>query len=164
MKIRSLVCVLLLTVPVSAATQDFGVRSYGLRGGIAANPDQFAIGAHLDAGRLNRRIRFQPSVELGLGNGVLLGSANFDLHYLFGLIGRSYRPYAGGGIGLNVIDVRNGFGQGSGFDLEPVLNLVGGMEWGAHRKGTRALNRYLVEARVGMGDTPELKLVFGLNF
>ncbi len=119
----------------------------------------------MDAGRLNDRIRLQPSAELGLGNGLLLGSANFDLHYLFGLVGgRRYRPYAGGGLGLNVIDVKNGFGQGTGFDFEPVLNLVGGLEWGASRKGSRSLNRYLVEARVGMGDTPELKLVFGLNF
>lgn len=153
---------ILLPITAPASAQEFGVRSYGLRGGIAANPDQFAFGAHVDAGRLNPRVRFQPSAELGWGNGVLLGSANFDLHYLFSR--RSFRPYAGGGLGLNLIDVTNGYGQGRGVDLEPVLNLVGGLEWGTARKGARASNRYLVEARVGMGDTPELKLVFGVNF
>jgi hypothetical protein len=155
--------VLLLTA-LPAAAQDLGVRSFGVRGGLAANPDQFAFGAHVDLGRLNESLRFQPSAELGWGNGVLLGSANFDLHYLFG--GHRYRPYAGGGLGLNAIDVRNGFGQGSGLDLEPVVNLVGGLEWGTSpkRARSRAPYRYLAEARVGMGDTPELKLVFGLNF
>ncbi|MGH9337194.1 MAG: hypothetical protein ACRD21_25900, partial [Vicinamibacteria bacterium] len=58
-----------------AFSEELGVRSYGLRGGISANPDQFLFGAHFDAGRLSERIRVQPSFELGFGNGVVLGSA-----------------------------------------------------------------------------------------
>ena len=45
---------------------DLGVRSYGVRGGINMNPDQFNFGAHVDAGRLGSRVRLQPSVEVGL--------------------------------------------------------------------------------------------------
>src|SRR3972149_307517 len=71
---------------------------------------------------------------------------------------------AGGGLGINFIDVSSGIGQGEGLNVEPVLNLVGGAEWGAPRPGSRAFRRYLVEARVGIGDTPELKLVAGFSF
>ncbi len=160
-----LLCLVLLTTSVAASTalgQELGVRSYGLRGGVNLNPDQFNFGAHIDAGRLASRVRFQPSFELGLGNGVTLASTNFDAHYLFNA-GR-VRPYAGGGLGINFIDVTSGIGRGGGLNIEPVLNLVAGAEWGAPRRGSRAFRRYLLEARVGMGDTPELKLVLGFSF
>ena len=67
-------------------------------------------------------------------------------------------------MGINFIDVTSGIGQAEGLNIEPVLNLVAGAEWGAPRPGSRAFRRYLVEVRVGMGDTPELKLVAGLTF
>lgn len=155
---------LLVSLLFAAASfgQELGVRSYGLRGGINLNPDQFNFGAHVDAGRLTSRVRLQPSFELGFGNGVLLGATNFDAHYLF--TAKRFRPYAGGGLGLNFIDVQNGMGESGGLDIEPVLNLVGGAEWGAPRAGSLAFRRYLLEARIGLGDTPELKVVAGINF
>jgi hypothetical protein len=116
----------------------------------------------MDLGRMTPRIRLQPSFELGFGNGVLLAATNLDAQYLFSV--RRFRPYAGGGIGINFIDVRSGIGRGGGLDIEPVLNLVGGAEWGSARAGSQAFRRYLLEARIGMGDTPELKLVAGINF
>ena len=164
MKTRNL-CLVLLTITMAAGTalgQELGVRSYGLRGGINMNPDQFNFGAHVDAGTLASRVRFQPSFELGLGNGLTLVATNFDAHYLFSA--RRFRPYAGGGLGVNFIDVTSGIGRSGGLNIEPVLNLVAGVEWGAPRSGSRAFRRYLFEARVGMGDTPELKLVAGFSF
>ena len=164
MKTRRL-CLVLLAGTMATSTalgHELGVRSYGLRGGINMNPDQFNFGAHIDAGSLASRVRFQPSFELGLGNGVTLASANFDAHYLF--TARRFRPYAGGGLGINFIDVTSGIGRGGGLNIEPVLNLVAGAEWGAPRPGSRAFRRYLLEVRVGMGDTPELKLVAGFSF
>jgi hypothetical protein len=154
-------CVGSIAAIAPASGESIGLRSYGLRGGVAANPDQFFGGLHLDAGRLTERIRLQPSFEVGFGNGVVLGSANFDAHYLFSA--RSLRPYAGGGLGLNVFDVTNGMGEEGGLDLEPVLNLVGGVEWGTHR-GSRAVGRYLLETRLGFRDAPELKIAFGISF
>ena len=144
-----------------ASGESIGLRSYGLRGGVAANPDQFYGGLHVDAGRLTERVRFQPSFEVGFGNDVVLGSANFDAHYLFSA--GSLRPYAGGGLGLNVFDVTSGTGEEGGLDLGPVLNLVGGVEWGT-RRGSRAVGRYLLETRLGFRDTPELKIAFGISF
>ena len=141
---------------------DLGVRSYGLRGGINMNPDQFNFGAHVDAGRLGSRVRLQPSVEVGFGNGVRLAAANFDAHYLFSA--RNWRPYAGGGLGVNFIDVTRGFGASQGLQIEPVVNAVAGLEWGTPNAGSGAVRRYLLEARVGMGKTPDFKIVAGISF
>jgi hypothetical protein len=163
MKTRPVFFLLLVgTLATSTAfSQEIGFRSYGLRGGINMNPDQFNFGAHVDAGMLTSRVRLQPSFEFGLGNGVTLVSTNVDAHYLFN--GGRFRPYAGGGLGINFIDITNGMGRG-GLNIEPVLNLVAGIEWGAPRPGSRAFRRYLLEARIGMGDTPALKLVAGYSF
>jgi hypothetical protein len=157
-------CLTLVSCALASAAlgQELGARSYGLRGGLNMNPDQFSFGGHLDAGRLGSRVRLQPSADFGIGNGLYLASANFDAHYLFSA-GR-FRPYAGGGVGVNFIDVTNGIGASAGLDIEPVLNLVGGIEWGSGRRRSRALGRYLLEARVGLGDTPELKVMAGFNF
>ena len=157
-----LTALLLSIVGGSALAQELDVRSYGLRGGINMNPDQLNFGGHVDAGRFGNRVRLQPSVDVGIGNGLFLASTNFDAHYLF--TARKFRPYAGGGIGVNFLDVNNGIGRNDGLDIEPVLNLVGGVEWGASGARSQAFRRYLLEARVGMGDTPELKLIAGFNF
>ena len=151
-----------MATPALAQELDLGVRSYGLRGGINMNPDQFNFGAHVDAGRLGSRVRLQPSVEVGFGNGVTLAAANFDAHYLFSA--RGWRPYAGGGLGVNFIDVTRGFGASQGLQIEPVVNAVAGVEWGTPKAGSGAVRRYLLEARLGMGKTPDFKIVAGISF
>ena len=140
--------------------QELGLRAYGFRGGISLNPDQFHFGVYADAGRLTRNVRFQPSFDLGLGNGVRLGAVNLDAVYLFKP--RRWQPYAGGGLGVNFIDVSRGYGQDSGLDIEPALNVVGGVEWGSYRR--RGFHRYLLEARLGLGDTPDFKMSAGVKF
>jgi hypothetical protein len=100
--------------------------------------------------------------DLGIktwGNGVRLGALNLDALYIFSP--RPWRPYAGGGLGINFIDVTEGVGQGRGLDVEAALNIVGGIEWGKLRAGFR---RYRAEARLGIGDTPDVKLTFGIAF
>lgn len=166
MTLKGFVCALVAVGAVAATVEaqelDVGVRSYGLRGGINFNPDQFNFGAHADMGRFGSRIRLQPSAEVGFGNGVLLAATNFDAHYLF--TARTWRPYAGGGLGVNFIDVSRGFGASQGLQIEPVVNVVGGVEWGAPKPGSGAFRRYLLEARLGMGKTPDFKIVAGFSF
>ena len=97
--------------------------------------------------------------DLGFGNGVRLLALNLDAFYIFSP--HPWRPYAGGGLGINFIDVTEGVGEGRGLDVEAALHIVGGIEWGDLRAGFR---RYLVEARLGVGDTPDLKLTAGIAF
>lgn len=148
--------------PEFADAQDFGLRSFGFRGGISANPDQFHGGVFVDAGRILSNVRLQPSFELGIGNGVRLGAANVDALYL--LAPRSWRPFIGGGLGLNFVDVTNGVGQGRGFETALAFNVVGGIEWGTPREGSKASHRYLIEGRFGIGDTPDFKISAGIIF
>ena len=150
-------CLLAITKPVGA--QDLGIKSWGLRGGLSINPDQGTGGIFVNAGHFSRRVRFQPSFDLGFGSGVRLGALNLDAFYIFSP--RPWRPYAGGGLGINFIDVTEGVGEGTGLDVEAALHIVGGIEWGDLRAGFR---RYLVEARLGVGDTPDLKLTAGIAF
>ncbi len=44
----------------------------GLRTGLSLDPDQFYVGAHLDAGPLVDRLWFRPNVEIGLGDNLTL--------------------------------------------------------------------------------------------
>lgn len=143
-----------------AYSQELAFEQFGLRGGVSVSPDQFHGGVFADMGRVFRDVRLRPSFDLGWGNGVLLAAANADALYLFG--SRSWRPFAGGGLGVNFIDVTRGVGEGRGLDIEPVLNLVGGVEWG--KSGEGPLGRYLLEGRLGLGDTPDFKLSVGMRF
>ena len=151
-----------MVTPALAQELDLGVRSYGLRGGINMNPDQFNVGAHMDAGRLGSRVRLQPSVEVGFGNGVTLASANFDAHYLFSA--RGWRPYVGGGPGVNFIDVSRGFGASQGLQIEPVVNAVAGVEWGTPKAGLGCRSALLARGASWLGKTPDFKIVAGFSF
>lgn len=153
--------VFVLTMGIGLAdAQEVGFQSFGLRGGVSINPDQFHGGLFIDMGRLFGDVRLQPSFELGWGNGVVLGAVNADALYFFAP--RSWRPYAGGGMGLNFVDVTNGVGEGRGLEVEPVLNVVGGVEWGGSK--SKAVGHYVVEGRLGIGETPDFKLSFGVRF
>jgi len=148
--------------PRRASAGELGIRHLGVRGGVSMNPDQFHGGVFLDAGRLASSLRFQPSFEFGVGNGVRLGAANADV--LYPLAERSWLPYAGAGLGVNFVDVTNGVGEGNGLEIKPVFNVVGGVEWGVSKQGSRAPRRYVIEARLGIGDTPDFKIGAGVIF
>ena len=148
--------------PELADARDFGLRSFGFRGGVSVNPDQFHGGVFVDAGRILSNVRLQPSFELGIGNGVRLGTVNVDTLYL--LAPRPWRPFIGGGLGLNFVDVTSGVGQGRGLETALAFNVVGGIEWGTPRQGSKASHRYLIEGRFGIGDTPDFKISAGIIF
>lgn len=110
-----------------------------------------------------KSVRFRPSLDVGVGNGVRLASLNADLLFR-GRQGRS-PLFVGGGPGINFVDVTSGVGEGRGVEAKVVVNGVAGLSFGARdRAGRSGRWRYFVEARAGFGDTPDAKLTVGLGF
>lgn len=153
----ALLAVALLFMPAAAQAQaDIGVRRVGIRGGLTVDPDQGHIGLHVNAGNFAPRVRFQPSFEIGFGSDRVVGMINIDAFYNFDQGGWS--PYLGGGLGIGIISRDRGRNDGDDdVNVEAGVNLVGGFEWGE-------ANKYLLEARVGIGDIPDFKLTIGLSF
>lgn len=142
--------------PAAEAQGDIGVRQVGIRGGLTIDPDQVHLGLHVNAGQFAPKVRFQPSFEIGFGSDRVVGAINIDALYTFEP--RSWVPYLGGGLGVSLIHRDFGREAGDGdFDVGVGFNLIGGFEWGEASK-------YLLEARVGVGDIPDFKLTIGLNF
>jgi hypothetical protein len=147
-----LALVLLLGESDAASAQvkaGLGFKGWGVRGGVTVNPDQFHVGAHINAGTFAPKVRFQPYFDIGFGNDVTVGTINLDAHYL--IKAKGWRPYVGGGIGIALYDFKRHF------DVEAGLNLIAGFEWGTHRK-------LILEVRGGVGDIPDLKVSVGVGF
>ena len=152
----------LLIAASPARAIDLSLRDPGFRFGLSLNPDQFHAGLQAHMGRV-RPIRFRPSLDLGIGNGVRLASINGDLLFRSDE-GRS-PLFVGGGPGLNFIDVTSGVGEGRGVETKAVFNGVVGLSFGARNRAARgASRRYFVEVRAGFGDTPDAKLTGGISF
>jgi len=152
-----LVSLALILVPVAAQAQtDIGVRRVGIRGGLTVDPDQGHVGMHINAGNFAPKVRFQPSFEVGFGSDRVVGMIHVDAFYRFDASGWS--PYLGGGLGIGIISHDRGRNDGDDdVNVEAGVNLVGGFEWGP-------TDKYLLEARVGIGDIPDFKLTIGISF
>jgi hypothetical protein len=151
---------LLLLVPAAAPALDLHPRDVHLRAGVSLNPDQFHAGVQAAIGS-PARVVFRPSVDLGIGNGVVLASLNGDVLYRLDRAGR-LQPFFGGGPALSLVDVTDGVGESEGVETELAGHVVAGLHWLPSRG--KSGRRYLVEARAGFGDTPDFKLTLGIAF
>jgi hypothetical protein len=122
--------------------------------GFSINPDQYVIGLQA-ALKEYHKMTFAPSVDLGFGDDVTLVTANFDLKLdLFTPPGSASILYAGAGGTIAYIDPKKGDS-----DTEIGMSLIGGIKLGLGRK-----NYYNIEARYGIGDIPDFKLLGGIMF
>jgi opacity protein-like surface antigen len=137
----------------AAGEAGHGIRGWGPRVGFAADPDQLVIGAHMDAGRLAPRVRFQPDVELGVGDNVVILGFTAPVHYLFKVSG-DIQPYAGGGVTLGFVNVDNGDD-----DVEAALDLIGGLEW-----SMKSGNLFFTEFDIMVGDLQDFQIIAGWTF
>ena len=76
-------------------------------GGISLDPDQFYFGGHIETSPLVDRLRFRPSVDIGLGDDITLVAGNFDFTYAFPA-GSRWNLYVGGGPTINWYDFDDG--------------------------------------------------------
>ena len=154
MFIRVLLTVLVLgLLPVTAAADDFGYKGWGPRLGLTIDPDQFHFGAHWDFGQFAQHIRLQPNVEFGIGDNFNILAINGEAAYRFSSRWDAWSPYAGGGLGANTYF----FDGDSRFDLG--VNLLAGLE-----KGMSNGNRFFVEFKLGLVDSPDAKFTLGWSF
>ncbi len=122
----------------------------GLRVGFSQNPDQFVAGLQAELGQLGQAT-VAPSVDVGTGDGTTVAAANVDLRwYLFPLPKTGVHFYAAAGPTL-------AFFEGGGEEIG--LSLTAGAKIPMTGKG-----RYNIEARFGIGDIPDLKVMLGILF
>ena len=95
------------------------------------------------------RLRFRPSVDVGIGDGTN-GGRNFDFTYTFPS-SRPWNLYVGGGPAINWFYDRNNGGS----DTEAGFNFLAGAK---NRDGL------FFEAKVGVEGSPELKFGVGYTF
>lgn len=157
MRRAALLLVLSLAAALPATAQDIGFRGWGVRAGVADDPDQIVLGAQFNFGEFVRNLRFQPNVEAGFGDDANIFSVTLPVHYRYAA-SRSLTLYGGGGLTVGLVDLdEDAGGDGdSEFDISPML--AGGLEWPV---GGHPLS---LELNLTGGDFPDAKLVLGWMF
>jgi hypothetical protein len=153
------VCAFAVLIPAAALAQTRMITTAGPRVGLSLDPDQVVFGGQLAVGEIAPDLTFDPNLELGFGDNCQVVALNLDLHYHFAVAGTRWSPYAGGGLGLNFIevDVEAPVRDRSSTEVGGNLILGAGIP-------TRAGNRFFGEVKFGLGDIPSLKLLVGWNF
>ena len=163
-----LVLFVLFVLTALPASAELGLRGWGPRVGLAADPDQVLFGFHFDVGDVATKLRMVPNVQLGIGDDVTVLEGTLPLHYVFGKTGAGFAPYAGGGLAVAWFDVdREGDGPGNGngnddfddSDVELGVKAIGGLEWSL---GGR--KKFFVELSLGIGDLHDFQAVAGWTF
>ena len=157
-----ILCALGALLPLTALAQGPYVNTFGVRAGFSSSPDQLLLGGQMSIGEVAPNLTFDPNIDLGFGDNVTIIGFNLDMHYHFMVHGTTWRPYVGGGAGINLIQV----------DLPPGISaddsftrVAGSLILGAGVP-TQSGNRFFTELKVGLGDssTADLKMLVGWNF
>ena len=147
-----------LTAPAAVHAQSVST-GIGPRIGLSIDPDQIVFGGQLVIGEIAPDVTFNPNLEFGFGDDITVIALNLDGQYHFRIEGSSWRPYLGFGMGINFIE----FDRPAPFDdvseTEVGANLIAGAG-----VPTSSGNRFFAEARFGIGDIPDFKLMAGWLF
>ena len=145
-----LLLILFALLPSSASAG----AAIGPRAGYDFDSDDFVLGAEAELGHVFQNFRFAPSLDFELGDNTITAlNADFRL-YLFHLPETGLRFYGSAGPTL-LFDFP---GKGDR-ETELGLSLVAGMKIPMKKQ-----NRYNLEMRFGIGDIPDLKLMFSVLF
>jgi hypothetical protein len=144
MRRMGVISVLAIALIAFAAPAFAGV---GLHVGLSLSPDDFLVGLNFHSKPVAPNMVLVPSVEAGFGDNTMF-AGNLDLHYYF-KTSSDLAPYAGGGITLNWFD--NGAAES---ETDFGGSLLGGISLSA---------KYFLEAKLGLGDTPDWKIFVGAH-
>ena len=162
---KTFIGVLLLATAISTSVvradpaNKVGFRGWGPRVGLTIDPDQIHFGAHVDFGNFAEHIRFEPNLEVGVGDDLTVFAVNLDGHYRFASTWDVWTPYLGGGPGIFFVNVDSKGGNGDDSDTDLGVSVVGGVE-----KGLANGSRFFVESRLGLVDAPDWKFTAGWTF
>lgn len=126
---------------------------FGLRGGLGLSPDQVVLGAQAELGTWTIA-RVVPSVDIGLGDNVTTIDFNADFLLRVTVPDASLTLYGGGGPTVAFIDHDNG---NSNWNVGVSAVVGGRLPVG----GKHAVN---LEARFGIGDIPDFRLIAAIIF
>jgi hypothetical protein len=127
----------------------------GARAGISSDPDQFVIGGQAVIGSILPLIQLAPSVDFGFGNNVKLTTLNLDLQFnLPSLPMVSPNVYIGAGPTLVMAKP-----DGGDSNTDIGLSLLAGL-----RIPMAAISSCNIEARYGLENVPDLKILLGIMF
>ena len=147
-RVSFLVCLVVFTGVMAPTLVQAQSIAPGVQGGVSLDPDQFYFGGHVETSPLIDRLRFRPSVDIGIGDGTSV-AGNFEFTYTFPS-GQPWSLYVGGGPAINWYNPDNG-----GSDAEAGFNFLGGAK---HRNGL------FFEMKIGVEGSPELKFGVGYTF
>jgi len=143
----------------SSYTSDIGYQGWGLRAGVASDVDQVVGGAHFNLGEFVPHLRFQPDVQLGIGDDHTTLYATAPVYYRFGTETR-FTPYAGGGLSVGWVDRdKPASGNDDDSDFEVGGKVTGGLEW-----PSRDRQAFFIEVSFGFGDIHDATIVAGWSF
>jgi len=147
------VCCFIFMSAAARAADDSG-KSYGIRAGISSNPDQFVIGAQADMGEVYRQVRVVPSIDAGFGDHLTTFAFNGDVQLFVPLPKSLASLYGIAGPTIMIWTPEHGDG-----DTEIGLTLGLGARMPLGDSGW-----YNIEARLGIGDIPDVRVLLGVFF
>jgi hypothetical protein len=121
----------------------------GVQAGLSLDPEQFYFGGHIETTPLIERLRFRPSVDIGLGDNITAVAGNFEFTYTFPAQ-QGWNLYVGAGPAINWYDFDNGRS-----DTEGGFNFL---------IGAKQSGRLFFEMKIGMEGSPDLKFGVGYTF
>lgn len=136
----------------AAYSADESERCYGVRAGFGGGPDQFVIGAQADMGKIVDKLHFVPSIDAGFGDHMTTIAFNGDLKAFLPLPKSSFSLF-----GLAGPSITYWSAEGGASDTEIGICLGGGVRAALGDKGW-----YNLEARFGIGDVPDWRILFGV--
>ena len=131
-----------------------GQSGFGLRAGFGLQPDQFVVGGQFAIQQRAGVFKIQPSVDLGFGDDLTTIMFNADFLGRLQLEGSNFSFYGGPGLGVLYADPKGTDGK-----WYAGLNLVLGASLPILKRQVGSF-----EARFGIGDIPDFRLLAILEF
>lgn len=143
----------------TAHADNLSYEGWGVRVGLADDPDQVVVGAQFDLGEIVREVHFLPNFELGFGDDhTVLALTAPVLSRWEDLRDTEIVPYAGLGLTAALIDRDDRPGNSDDTDFEMALRLIGGAEWPLRRDRS-----FFIEIDLVFGDVHDIQALAGWN-